>query len=321
MAAPTRYFYELTPDRIHQAFAQADLRLKPGVRFLNSMENRVVSVEDEDGRRWVGKFYRPGRWSPEALGEEHQFLEELAAEGLPVAPPLRLGQGGTLGRVSGIWFALFPHLQGRPLDELAGPHLRVLGRLVGRIHRVGARRPALHRPRIGPRSWGLEALEELRQEQVVPEDLWRRYETLVRRLVAATEPLFSGVESIRVHGDMHRGNLLWSSQGPAVVDFDDFGMGPPVQDLWMLVPARDEEARSLREVFLESYEEERAFDRATLRLIEPLRALRFVKYAAWVARRRKDPAFVKVFPDVESRSFWQRELEDLENQLERLGEG
>ncbi|MEW6279094.1 MAG: serine/threonine protein kinase [Candidatus Eremiobacterota bacterium] len=319
MADPTEYFYDLTPDRIFAAFDQAGLRVEPTLTFLNSMENRVVRAEDEHGTRWVGKFYRPGRWTRQALREEHAFLFELQEAGLPVGPPLRLEDGDTVGTVAGIYFALFPFQFGRCPDEVLLEHVHVLGDMLARVHEVGERSRTRHRPIIGPRCWGLDSLSVLQEENVVPPDLWSRYERTVLRLVERVERLFAQARPIRLHGDLHRGNLLWSSAGLSLVDFDDFGMGPPVQDVWLLLPGRDEDSVELREIMLDVYQRRRPFDRRSLALIEPLRALKFVRYAAWVARRRNDPIFRRVFPDVESRSFWRREAEELEAQLEHLG--
>lgn len=314
----TKYFYDLTPDRIFAAFEQAGLEVEPGFVFLNSLENRVVRAEDDDGTRWVGKFYRPGRWTREALREEHDFLWELEEAGLPVGPPLELDDGDTVGEISGIYFAIFPYQFGRCPDEIEREHVHVLGNLLARLHDVGARREARHRPRIDARTWGLENLAALERERVVPADLWPTYQSTVRELVDRVDRMFAGFESIRLHGDLHRGNLLYSSLGLELVDFDDFAMGPAVQDLWLMLPGRDEDSVELRETLLEVYTRRRPFDRRSLALIEPLRALKFVRYATWVARRRKDPVFVRLFPEVESLSFWRRELEELRAQLRRL---
>lgn len=318
MSSSTQYFYELTPDRITQALERAGLRPTPSIRFLNSLENRVVRVEDEDGERWVAKFYRPGRWTADAIREEHEFLFELQKADLPVVAPYRFPDGKTLGEVSGIYFTVFPNQPGRGPDEVDAPLAFTLGQLVGRLHEVGERGRFRHRPVIGPQWWGLEALSSLEKEQVVPEDLWQRYAKTVRQLVERVKDSFAKARPLRLHGDLHRGNVLITSQGPVLVDFDDTGTGPAVQDVWMLIPSRDEDALELRELFLKGYETVRPFERRLLALIEALRALKFVHYAAWVARRRKDPAFTRLFPDVESRSYWRRELEELEAQLGML---
>ncbi|MGE0494641.1 MAG: serine/threonine protein kinase [Vulcanimicrobiota bacterium] len=316
MATSTEYFYNLTPDRIHQAFAQAGLELTPTLRWLNSMENRVVGVEDLEGERWVGKFYRPGRWSRAALEEEHDFMDELFEADLPVRPPVELENGATVGQVEGIFFTIFPHHLGRMPDEVDFEHADLLGGLVARLHQVGARGRHRRRPSVGPADWGLKSLQELAREKVVPGPIWQRYQERVQTLCSRLKDRFNRHQQLRLHGDLHRGNILWSSLGPSFVDFDDTTTGPAVQDLWMLLPGRDNDALALREVFLDSYQRHRAFDRKELELIEPLRALKFVRHAAWVAKRRKDPAFFRLYPDVESHGFWRRELDDLEGQLE-----
>jgi Ser/Thr protein kinase RdoA (MazF antagonist) len=321
MANPlaTQYFYELTPERIDEAFSLAGLEILPSLKWLNSLENRVIAVEDTEGERWVGKFYRPGRWSIAALQEEHDFMRELFEADLPVRPPLELDDdGSSVGEIEGILFCIFPHQLGRMPDEITLSHAQALGSLVARLHVVGERRSCHHRERIGPATWGMESLRQLEQEKVMPAKVWERYEAVVKDLVARLEGAFEDCQVLRLHGDLHRGNLLWSSAGPALVDFDDMTTGPAVQDLWMLLPGRDEDDWGLKEAFLQGYQTVRPFDMEELELLEPLRALKFVRHAAWVARRRKDPAFIRVFPEVETDSYWQRELRDLEAQLRLL---
>lgn len=316
--AATKYFYDLTPERIFDAFEQAGLYIQPTLRWMNSLENRVIGVEDEEGERWVGKFYRPGRWSKEALLEEHSFMDELFQAEVPVRPPLVLDHGDSVGEIEGILFTIFPHHLGRMPDEITLEHANVLGGLVAKLHNVGEKKELQHRPTIGPSTWGLACLRQLEAEDIVPDRIWVQYEDLVLELVEQLEEMFDEFPNLRVHGDLHRGNILWSSLGPSFVDFDDLTMGPAVQDLWMLLPGRDEDDWVLKEAFLRSYESVRPFDREQLELVEPLRALKFVRHAAWVARRRKDPAFLRVFPEVETESYWNRELRDLNAQLKLL---
>ena len=318
-AEPTQYFYELTPERIHDTFVRAGLDIKPGVTFLNSMENRVVRVEDNEGERWVAKFYRPGRWKAEALQEEHDFLHELFEAGLPVVVPRPIGKSSaTLGQVAGIFYALFPYQVGRGPDEIDAPLAYSVGSLLGQLHRLGYEKRFKARPRLGPAYWGGDALASLEREAVVPKDLWVPYQSLVKGLIDRVQEAFERSDDLRIHGDLHRGNLLITSQGPVLVDFDDCGQGPAVQDLWLLVPGRDSDSMELRQLMLEGYQLHLPFDRRQWDLVEPLRALKFVHYAAWVSRRRRDPAFTRLFPDVESYTFWRRELDDLRAQVKEL---
>jgi Ser/Thr protein kinase RdoA (MazF antagonist) len=311
----TQYFFSLTPDRIMEAFYQAGINCQPAVRFLNSLENRVACVEDEDGRRWVAKFYRPCRHSIEALDEEHCFLKELRDEGMPVIPPLELKNGrGTTGSIAGIYFAVFPHCPGRPPDEIDPAKATLLGEMLAKLHNVGERRAFLRRDVWSPGSLGESDLEVL--SRAMPPEIWSRYERSARKLLGFLALRLGRTARLRIHGDFHRGNLLWGAAGPVIVDFDDTTMGPPVQDFWMMLSGRDAEAVSLREAMIESYERFRPFDLGSLELIEALRAFRYVHYAAWLTARRDDPAFVRVLDDFGSRSYWRNELEELDSQLE-----
>lgn len=321
MSRGTDTFYHLTPECIHRAFESAGLELLPTIVFLNSLENRVVRVEDRQGERYVGKFYRPGRWARAALEEEHAFLQELVQQDLPVVAPLPLEKGSTLGCIEGIWFCIFPYHIGRPCDEVDSSLAYQVGQLVGRLHQIGQRGRFRQRPQLGPGYWGEQALKTLEKERVVPESLWPRYNRRVRELLQRVERAFAQAPGLRIHGDLHKGNLLTSSLGLKLVDLDDCGTGPAIQDLWLLVSGRDEESVEMREWMLEGYQTIQPFDRRQLELVEPLRALKFVHYAAWLAKRRFDPAFQRRFSDVESYAFWRRETEDLEQQLNYMDGG
>lgn len=312
----TKYFYDLTPERILDAFDAAGIACNPAVRFLNSLENRVAQVEDLEGERWVAKFYRPGRWSRDAVAEEHRFLADLRAADVPVSSPVLLPRfGETIGETAGIFFAVFPHQPGRPPDELSVRQVHELGDLVARVHEVGSKRKAQHRPGWTVAEPGRRDLEILDSERVMPAETWARYKKAVEPLLPIARERLKGVEMIRIHGDFHRGNLLWPSLGPVVVDFDDMAMGPPVQDLWMLLPGRDPESLEQRDAFLNAYEKRRPFERRTIGLIEVLRALRYVRYAAWLAQRRLDPAFKRVLYEYGTSSYWRQEITELEAQL------
>jgi Ser/Thr protein kinase RdoA (MazF antagonist) len=331
----TRFFFELTPDRVLDAVEASGLHCTGRCMALNSFENRVYDVELDAGsdvesgapgtlsastNRRVIKFYRPGRWSREQILEEHQFLQDLRDAEVPAIAPLRFPDGATLHATpTGMWYAIFPKVGGRAPDEFTDEQLLRIGRLLARVHGVGASRPAPHRIQISPATYGAANLEYLLTKWV-PLDFRARYEAVVQKILSITTPWFEGAPVQRVHGDCHPGNLLSNNDGYFFLDFDDMVQGPPVQDVWLLVPGRDTESRAQREVLLEGYAEMRAFDRTTLKLIEPLRALRFIHYTAWIARRWEDPAFPLAFPEFNSHPYWHDETCDLEEQLRIITE-
>jgi Ser/Thr protein kinase RdoA (MazF antagonist)/predicted GNAT family N-acyltransferase len=313
-------FFALTPERVLSAVESLGVRCTGMCYPLNSLENRVYEIEREDRSRVVAKFYRPGRWSPEAVRDEHQFLADLVASEIPVAAPIAFRDGSTAQTVAGteILCALFPRVGGRVPDECTDEQLRRLGGLLARIHTVGASRTASHRVALTVEKYGRETLATLLAAPTLPTSIAPKLKAVCRTLFARIEPWFDGVGTHRVHGDCHPGNLLWGSEGPFFLDFDDMLTGPPVQDLWMLVAASDAEGVRQREVTLEGYEMFRAFDRTTLRLIEPLRALRYLHYAAWVTRRWHDPAFPKAFPHYGTERYWSELTDDLNDQVVRI---
>jgi Ser/Thr protein kinase RdoA (MazF antagonist) len=308
----TASFFSLTPDRVLDAVEIGGLRCTGRCLPLRAFENRVYEVELEDQRRLVVKFYRPGRWSRETILDEHAFLAELAAAELPAVPPLDLGTGSTLAEVEGIFYAAFPKVRGRILDELDDERLRRIGRLIGRMHAVGAARDAPHRPRVTVERYVTEPLKILLSGEFIPAPLAGRYRDVAKRIGDAVAAPLAGVRAQRIHGDLHRGNIIWGGDGgPILLDFDDFGIGPPVQDVWLLSYGDSDEARHGRDQILEGYEIFREFDRSTLALCEPLRALRIVYMSAWIARRWEDPSFQKGFPAFRTDNYWMAEYEEL----------
>lgn len=322
----TKFFFELTPDRVLDAVETAGIRCTGRCQPLNSFENRVYDVEIEwegEGKppnpsaaHRVVKFYRPGRWTREQILEEHEFLSDLEDAEIPAVGPLKFQDGSTLKTLdSGIHYCLFPKIGGRAPDELDEAGLRRVGRLLARIHAVGRMKSAKARVRLSPDTYGIANLEYLLEKNLIPEEFRARYETAAREICGLTREWFAETRTQRIHGDCHLGNLLFGSSGWFFVDFDDMVVGPPVQDLWLLLPGRD---RQKLEVLLEGYEEIGEFDRTSLRLIEPLRALRFIHYTGWIARRWDDPAFPAAFPNFGSYRYWKDETEDLERQWHRI---
>lgn len=304
---------------------------------LNSFENRVYDVELEvseesegpkavvdrgpiHSNRRIVKFYRPDRWTRAQILEEHGFLKDLIDAEIPAIAPISFPNQETLQSTpdSGIFYALFPKVGGRAPDELSPEQLVRVGRLLGRIHNVGASSRSDHRIRLDTQTYGINNLGYLLENNWIPLEFLTRYREAVEKICKISAPWLAEAEYQRIHGDCHLGNLLWNNSGPFFLDFDDMVSGPPVQDIWLLIPGRDQESFYQRELLLEGYEEIRRFDRKSLRLIEPLRALRFIHYSAWIARRWEDPAFPLAFPQFGSHSYWAKEVEDLEEQLAQI---
>jgi Ser/Thr protein kinase RdoA (MazF antagonist) len=328
-SSPTKFFFELTPERVLDAVEALGVRCTGRVMALNSLENRVYEVELDvdlpDGAgRWdafrVVKFYRPGRWTREQILEEHQFLADCKGVEIPVVTPLPFPNGSTLGEVAGagIWYAIFPKVGGRILDEMSDDELRQIGRLLARMHGVGASTRFQHRIKLTPESYGIANLNFLTEHKLLPSSIELHYRNVADRIIKMSEPWFREVRTQRIHGDCHIGNILWHSQGCFIVDFDDSLEGPCVQDLWLLTPGRDEDAVRRRERLLEGYEMMRPFDRSSLRLIEPLRALRMIHFTTWIAKRFEDPAFKQIFVDYGTERYWREQLIALQEVEEAL---
>jgi Ser/Thr protein kinase RdoA (MazF antagonist) len=318
VAEPGADFFALTPDRVLDAVEVGGLRCTGRCLPLRAFENRVYEVELDDDRRLVVKFYRPGRWSRETILDEHAFLAELTEAELPVVAPMDLGTGTTLSEINGIFYAVFPKVRGRTLDEADDERLRRIGRLIGRMHAVGASRDAPHRPRLTVERYVHESLAVLAERGVMPSALAGRYRDVAQRIADAAAGPLAAARAQRIHGDLHWGNALWGADGPILVDFDDMLVGPPVQDLWLLARGDAEDARKARDQLIEGYELFREFDRATLALCEPLRAMRIIYMSAWIARRWDDQSFRAAFPTFTTDSYWAGEYEALYNIYESL---
>jgi Ser/Thr protein kinase RdoA (MazF antagonist) len=315
------FFFRLSPTRVLQAVEAAGLVPSGHCFALNALENRVYDVRLEDGRHVVAKFYRPGRWSRDAILDEHRLLRALTEAEIPVCAPLVFPDGDTLHEILGIHYALWPRTGGRSPDELRDAEIEVLGRLMARIHAIAADLGAPHRRRLDAQSVPLAALELLEERDWLPPACARRYRGAVETLAEVYRERSEGVALQPIHGDCHMGNLLHGDEGWFFLDFDDMVIGPPVQDVWMLLPGRDAEADRQRRVLIEAYRQFRHFDDRSLALIEPLRGFRFVFYAGWIARRWEDPAFPDAFPHFGTDEYWETETRDLEELAQRLVSG
>jgi len=319
-AAP---YEHLTPDLILAAVESLGRFSNGRLLALNSYENRVYQIGMEEGPALVAKFYRPGRWSDEEILEEHRFSYELAENEIPLALPLRNEAGESLMRHAGFRFAVFPSVGGRHAELDNDEHLKWLGRYLGRMHMVGRASRFQYRPRIDIQHMGIDAYQYVLAHDFIPTELQPAYRTIVEDVLARVETIFEavlGVPYIRLHGDCHGGNVMWTPDGPCFVDMDDCRSGPAVQDLWMLLSGSREEQQRQLGVLLEGYEQFSLFDPTELVLIEPLRALRMIHYSAWLARRWQDPAFPQAFPWFGQPRYWEDQILALREQLAAFDE-
>lgn len=309
-------FASLSPARVVAAVESLGYWL-PGEPFaLNSYENRVYLLHDDEGQRWVAKFYRPERWQDAQIQEEHDFLDELVAEGVAVAAPWRNAEGQSLHHAEGFRLALFPQLSGQA-PELENPsHLYALGELIGAVHAIGERSAFRHRVSLDLDGMVREAQQRVLGAPWLDRRQRQAYERISNALYAELQAYAWKPEmTIRVQGDCHIGNMLGRDDHFALVDFDDCLMAPAIQDLWMLFTAEHEVEwqMQLSEV-LEGYEQQREFDRSELKLIEPLRTLRLMRHSAWLVARWDDPAFPPAFPWVPDAGYWDAHIRQLEQQ-------
>jgi len=284
---------------------------------LPSYINRVYEMESADRERFIFKFYRPGRWSRLALLEEHLFTIEAREAEIPVIAPLRLAGGSTLGTAGdGTFFAAFPKRWGRGLDpDSEAPVWRRLGALIARLHTVGAERPARRRIVLDPNGNTLGEVAHLLSSGVASERVLPGLASVLKRLLRVLTERFDTSGPIRLHGDCHKGNILERpDEGLMLIDFDDMLSGPPVQDLWLLLPGPVESCPEELSELLAGYESIREFDRGTLREVELLRAMRMIYFLDWCAKQRGDCNFQERWPDWGTDAFWRREIQALEEQ-------
>ncbi|OOZ37039.1 serine/threonine protein kinase [Solemya velesiana gill symbiont] len=316
---PEHPYDNLTPDTILGALESLGLHPDGGMLALNSYENRVYQIGIDDDAPLVAKFYRPERWSDECIHEEHRFSLALAEEEIPVIAPLVINDE-TLHEYEGFRFSLYPRRGGR-WPELDEPdNLEWIGRLMSRIHQLGASQLFQHRPDIDIASLGSEPVEFLLNNKLIPIEQDRSYREVTGVLLEKIGESFDKAQHrrIRLHGDCHPGNILWTDDGSHFVDMDDCRNGPAIQDLWMLLSGEPREMALQLSFVREGYETFRELDTREVQLIEPLRTLRMIHYAAWLARRWDDPAFPKAFPWFNTTQYWQEHIATLQLQIEAL---
>jgi Ser/Thr protein kinase RdoA (MazF antagonist) len=310
-------YAQLSPEAVLDALEVVGYRCDGRVLALNSYENRVYQIGIDEGAPVVAKFYRPGRWSDAAIGEEHAFALELAAQEIPVVAPI-VRDGVSLHAHRGFRYAVFPRRGGRWPELGTADDREWIGRFLGRIHAVGRARRFDTRLRLSIEDLGRRARDLVLDGDWMPDYLATKYEDLTEELLNEVELRADGWRGAtlgRIHGDCHRGNILWTDAGPHFVDLDDCLTGPAIQDLWMLLAGSTQEMRAELRDLLKGYEQFLPFDRGEIALIEPLRALRMIHYSAWLARRWNDPAFPLAFPWFAEPRYWEQHYRALEEQL------
>lgn len=316
-------FAGLTPECVLDAMHEAGFHCDGRLLALNSYENRVYQLGMDDGPPVIAKFYRPHRWSDEAILEEHAFVSELHALEIPVVPALVSAEGRSLLAHQGFRFAVFPRQGGRAPELDHADTREWLGRFIGRIHAAGAQQSYPHRANLDIHSFGHEPRAYLLAQQCIPTDLVAAYTSvsgLVLDGVARCYERAGEVATIRLHGDCHLGNVLWTDAGPHFVDFDDSRMGPAIQDLWLLLSGTRAEMTAQFSDILFGYEDFAEFQPRQLHLIEALRSLRMLHYSAWLAQRWDDPAFKQAFPWFNTQRYWQDRILELREQVALMDE-
>ena len=316
-------FGNLTPDELLDAVEADGIRCDGRFLALNSYENRVYQIGVEDAPPLVAKFYRPVRWSNDAIIEEHDYTTSLASDEIPVIPPNADANGNTLRFHKEFRFALYPCRGGRAPELDNADHLEQLGRLVARIHATGATQDFTFRPALDIESLAVKPSAFLLENEFIPDYLVDAYSTLIKDLI---DQIHSGFESageislIRLHGDFHPGNILWTDDGPHIVDFDDALMGPCIQDLWMFLSGDRNYMSARLADLLDGYTQFYEFNPTELHLIEPLRTLRMINYAGWIAARWNDPAFPQAFPWFNTPHYWNEHILALREQAALMNE-
>ena len=308
-------FAKLTPDYFLPVLEESlGEQFTALARPLPSYINRVYEVLSKDNTYYIAKFYRPGRWSFEAIKDEHDFLLDCNEMDIPVICPLRLRDGRTINKIDDICFAVFPKRAGRQYDVDYDENWKRIGSLLGRLHSAGQKRIATARLTLTPQTTTVDYVKQLVEEVIT--ERWRQsYQEICLRIIDIISPFFENLEMVRIHGDFHSGNILHRpGEGLMVIDFDDMMNGPPVQDFWLLVPEPYPASRDYLDIILTGYRQFRDFDSHSFLLIEGLRAMRMIYFTAWCSMQRNDNQFQVKFPDWGSDKFWSNEIQDLRAQ-------
>lgn len=311
-------FEGLTPDLFINAVESATNTPMTGLLSpLPSYINRVYELQTRDGERLIAKFYRPGRWSLEALSDEHKFTIDCAEDEIPVIAPIKLANGDTLSEVNGIYFAVFPKRFGREFEIIDDEDWRRMGRIIARMHIAGEKKPAPARLKLNPLITTQADIDHLLHGNYISPEYVDSFKEVTKKIIDSCKDRFNDLKTIRIHGDCHQKNLIFRpGEGLMIIDFDDMMTGPSVQDLWLLLPDHANRSQNEINLILDGYEQFREFDDPELKLIEPLRAMRIIYFLAWVSKQSKDYNFNTHFPGWGTKAFWKAEISDLFKQLD-----
>ncbi|MBX2867663.1 MAG: serine/threonine protein kinase [Acidiferrobacterales bacterium] len=316
-------FQHLTPEQMLDAVENCGVRCDGRFLALNSYENRVYQIGVEDGAPVVAKFYRPERWTDEEILEEHQYTLELAEAEVPVIAPISVNKQRTLCHDASFRFSLYPCRGGRAPELDNSDHLEMLGRFVGRMHVVGASKSYCFRPAVSLDNYIYWPSQFLLEHHFIPshvEEAWTSLIDVILRQVKNCYDRAGDVADLRLHGDLHHGNVLWTDDGPHVVDFDDARTGPAIQDIWMFLSGDRQYQTARLADFLDGYTRFVDFNPSELHLIEALRSMRMVYHAGWLGSRWQDPAFPAAFPWFNSNKYWEQLILDLKEQSALMDE-
>ena len=312
-------FENLGPETILAALESVGFEPNGSLLALNSYENRVYQAQTESLEFYVAKFYRPERWTYEAIEEEHDFSYELLDSDISVVAPMEI-DGSTIFDFAGYHFAIFPRQGGHPPNLENKDDLEVLSRSIARIHSIGSKKPFKHREIFSMDRLGTRSREFILGSDFLPPELVEAYASTSHNLLDAIDPSLIESQQIRIHGDCHMGNVLWRNDISHFVDFDDCLNGPPIQDLWMLLSGERQDQLNQVNTILDAYNEFYEFNPSTLNIIEPLRTLRMIHHAAWIGKRWEDPAFPLAFPFFNSAKYWSDHILTLKEQESKLME-
>lgn len=310
----------LSPDTILNAVDSQGFESDGSYTALNSYENRVLQIGLNDAAPVVTKFYRPQRWSDQAILEDHQFSLTLKTAEIPVVAPLQNSKKETLFEFEGFRFAVFPKQGGRTPNLENRENLSWIGRFLGRIHQVSKHMPFQHRQNLFADSVTENNTDWILNSPFIPPEYRSIYQAMTSALIEKITDAFNRVapKMISIHGDVHAGNILWTEEGPHFVDMDDCQTGPAVQDFWMLLSGDEAEMAQQLSSIIQGYSVFCDFDLRELQLIEALRSMRLINYTVWLAKRWDDPAFIKAFTWFDTHAYWHEHVTILEQQLARF---